>query len=93
VSVLGAGTLVFGVRPQLTAAAYSVWSAWSLKVDLLAAITRHAEWLKDSSPFTHVALSPDAQSDCGAYAIMGLIGLGAAVLGAIAFQRRNIGYS
>jgi ABC-2 type transport system permease protein len=93
VFVLGAGALVFGVRPQLTvAAAYGV-VAWSLIVDLLAALLKNADLLKDSSLFTHIALSPGVKPDWGADAIMVLIGVGAAVLGVVAFQRRDIEYA
>ena len=93
VFVLGAGALVFGVRPQLTAAAAYAVVAWSLMVDLLAALVKNADLLKDSSLFTHIALSPGVKPDWGADAIMVLIGLGAAVLGALAFQRRDIEYA
>jgi ABC-2 type transport system permease protein len=93
VFVLGAGTLVFGVRPHLTApVAYGI-VAWSLLVDLLAALIRNADLLKDSSLFTHIALSPAVKPDWTADAIMVAIGLGAAVLGAMAFQRRDIEYA
>jgi ABC-2 type transport system permease protein len=93
VFVLGVGALVFGVRPQLTTAvAYGVVT-WSLMVDLLAALMKNVDWLKDSSLFTHIALSPGVKPDWGADAIMVLIGVAAAVLGAVAFQRRDIAYT
>jgi ABC-2 type transport system permease protein len=93
VFVLGVGALVFGVRPRLTAAAAYGVVAWSLMVDLLAALMKNADWLKDSSLFTHIALSPGVKPDWGADAIMVLIGAAAAVLGAVAFQRRDIAYA
>ena len=93
VFVLGAGALAFGVRPQLTAAAAYGIVAWSLMVDLLAALVKNADLLKDSSLFTHIALSPAVKPDWGADAIMVLIGVGAAALGAVAFQRRDIVYA
>jgi ABC-2 type transport system permease protein len=91
--VLGAGTLVFGVRPQLTAAAAYGMVAWSFLMDLLGVLVKNADWLKDSSLFTHIALAPAVKPDWGADAIMVLLGLGCAVIGAIAFQRRDIEYA
>jgi putative exporter of polyketide antibiotics len=84
---------VFGVRPQLMVpVAYGV-IAWSLLVDLLAALIKNADLRRDSSLFTHIALSPAVKPNWGADAIMVLIGVGAAVLGALAFQRRDIVYA
>jgi ABC-2 type transport system permease protein len=93
VFVLGAGAVVFGIRPQLTAAAAYGIVTWSLMVDLLAALVRNADVLKDSSLFTHIALSPAVKPDWGADAIIVLLGFGAAVLGTLAFQRRDIEYA
>ena len=62
-------------------------------VDLLAALVKNADLLKDSSLFTHIALSPAVKPDWGADAIMVLIGVGAAALGAVAFQRRDVVYA
>jgi ABC-2 type transport system permease protein len=91
--VLGAGALVFGLRPQLTAAAVYAIVAWSFLVDLLAALVKGADWLRDSSLFTHIALAPSVNPDWGADAILVVLGFGAAGLGAIAFQRRDIAYA
>jgi len=62
-------------------------------VDLLAALAKNGDLLKDSSLFTHIALSPGVKPDWGADVLMVLIGLGAALLGALAFQRRDIEYA
>jgi ABC-2 type transport system permease protein len=92
VFVLGAGTLVFGLRPRLSsAAAYGV-VAWSFLVDLLGSLIKGADWVRNSSLFTHVALAPSVKPDWGADAIVVLLGLGAAIIGAIAFQRRDVEY-
>jgi ABC-2 type transport system permease protein len=91
--VLGAGTLVFGVRPQLTAAAGYAIVAWSFLMDLLGALIKNADWLKDSSLFTHLALAPAVKPDWGADAVMVGLGLACAAIGAIAFQRRDIEYA
>jgi polyether ionophore transport system permease protein len=93
VFVLGAGALVFGVRPQLTAAvAYGI-VAVSFLLNLLGAFVRNADWLKDASLFTHIALAPAVRADWGADAIMVGLGLACGAVGAIAFQHRDIEYA
>ena len=93
VFVLGAGTLVFGVYPRLsTVAAYGI-VAWSFLVDLLGSLVKGSTWLRNSSLFTHVALAPAATPDWGADAIIVLLGVTAALIGIIAFLRRDIAYA
>jgi ABC-2 type transport system permease protein len=90
VFVLGAGTLVLGVRPRLTAAvAYAIVS-WSLLVDLLGSFIKGSDWLRDSSLFTHIALAPAARVDWGQDLVMLALGVAAAVAGAAVFQRRDL---
>jgi ABC-2 type transport system permease protein len=92
VFVLGAGTLVFGIRPRLTSAvAYGI-VAWSFLMDLLGAFVKNADWLKDTSLFTHLALAPAVKPDWGADAIMVALGVVGAVIGAIVFQQRDVEY-
>jgi len=93
VFVLGAGVLVFGLRPRLSAvAAYGI-VAWSFLVDLLGSLVKGSTWLRDSSLFTHVALAPAAKPDWGTDAIIVLVGVAAALIGVIAFLRRDIAYA
>jgi ABC-2 type transport system permease protein len=93
VFVLGAGTLVLGLRPRLSAAASYGIVAWSFLVDLLGSFIKGADWLRDSSLFTHVALAPATKPDWGTAAVIVLLGLGAAIVGAVAFQRRDVEYA
>lgn len=93
VFVLGAGVLVLGVSPRLTAAAGYAIVAWSSLVDLLAAFIKGGDWLRNSSLFTHIALAPAAKPDWGNDVVMVLLGIGAAVVGAIVFQRRDVEYA
>jgi ABC-2 type transport system permease protein len=93
VFVLGAGVLVFGIRPRFSSvAAYGI-VAWSLLVDLLGSLVKGSDWLKDSSLFTHVALAPAANPDWGAAAIIIALGVAGAIVGAIAFQGRDVEYA
>ncbi len=93
VFVLGAGVLVLGMRPRLTAAAAYGIVAWSFLVDLLGSLIKGNGWLRDSSLFTHIALAPAAKPDWGAAAVIVLLGLGAAAVGAVIFQRRDVEYA
>jgi len=91
--VLLAGVLVLGVRPRVSGAmAYGI-VAWSFLVDLIGSLIKGADWLRDSSLFTHMALAPAANPEWGTAAVIILIGAAAAVIGAIAFQQRDIEYA
>jgi ABC-2 type transport system permease protein len=93
VFVVGAGVLVLGIRPQLTAAACYGIVAWSFLIDVLAALLKGADWLRDSSLFTHIAIAPAARPDWGSDISIVLLGLGLAVIGALALKRRDIEYA
>ena len=84
---------MFGLRPQLTGALVYAIVAWSFVVDLVAALVKNADWLGDSSLFTHIALAPSVNPDWGADAIIALLGIGLGALGFVAFQRRDIAYA
>jgi len=72
--VLGAGALVFGVRPHFSAAAAYAVVAWSFLIDLLGSLFKGLDWLRDSSVFTYLKLAlrriqigrPRASSSCSA---------------------------
>ena len=73
--MLGAGVLVFGLRPRLSAvAAYGI-VVWSFLVDLLGSLVKGSDWLRDSSLFSHMALAPAAKPDWGTAAIVVLLAL------------------
>jgi ABC-2 type transport system permease protein len=90
--VLGVGALVFGLRPRLSAPAAYGLVVWSFLVDLLGSMIRGSDWLRDSSLFSHMALAPAASPTWGTSALMLLIGLAAAAIGAIGFERRDVEY-
>ncbi len=93
VFTLCAGVLVLGFRPRLsTAVTYGI-VAWSFLVDLLGSFIKGADWLRNSSLFTHMALAPGANPDWGTNLIIVLLGAAAAVLGALAFRRRDVEYA
>jgi ABC-2 type transport system permease protein len=91
--VLGVGALVLGVRPRLASAvAYGI-VAWSFLVNLVGSVIKGQDWIRDSSLFAHIKLAPSVNPDWGSVAIMVLLGVGAAVVGALAFARRDIEYA
>jgi ABC-2 type transport system permease protein len=93
VFVLGAGALVLGLGPRLSSVvAYGI-VAWSFLVDLLGSLIRGADWLRDSSLFTHIALAPSVKPDWGTDAVIVVLGVAAAAIGAVAFQRRDVEYT
>ncbi len=93
VFVLGVGALVFGLRPRLSAVACYAIVAWSFLIDLLGVLIKGADWLRDSSLFTHVALAPAVKPDWGTGAILVLLGGVAAAIGTVAFLRRDVEYT
>jgi len=90
IAVLGAGTLVIGLRPRLSTAAVYGIVAWSFVVDLLASLQKGMDWLRDSSLFTHVTLAPAARPDWGADTVIVLLAAAATAVGLALFQRRDL---
>ena len=88
--VLGAGVLVFGFWPRLaTMGGYAI-AGYSFLMVLLGSFVKGQDWIKDSSLFSHMALAPAATPDWGQAAIIIAIAVGAAAVGAVAFQRRDL---
>jgi len=88
--VLGAGALVFGLRPRAAAAVTYGIVVWSFLVEILAAVAHAGQWLRDTSPFLHIAPAPAAPPDWTAAAWLVGLGLLAAAAGLAAFNRRDI---
>jgi ABC-2 type transport system permease protein len=88
--VLGAGVLVYGVLPRLAPLATYGIVAWSFLFELLGSFIKGADWLNNSSVFTHITLAPAAKPDWGTGLAMIGIGLACAVVGALAFRLRDI---
>lgn len=87
------GVFVLGLRPRLASAVSYAIVAWSFLVDLIGSLIKGANWLRDSSLFTHIALAPSVKPDWGTAAVIVLLGVVAAAIGAVAFQRRDVEYT
>lgn len=88
--VLGAGLLVYGIRPRLASPIAYGLVAWSLLVQILASGLDLGRWLRDTSVLTHMAPAPAADPNWGAAAWLAGLGLALAVGGIAAFSRRDL---
>ena len=88
--VLGIGTLVHGLAPRRAApVAYGI-VAWSFLVEIVGASLGVSRWLLDLSVLHHIARAPAAPVRWDSAAILVAIGIAAAVIGALAFARRDL---
>jgi len=86
----GVGVFAFGVLPRLTTTlAYGV-IAWSFIIELLSSGTNISHWIRDTSVFTHIAFAPAADPRWGPALILLALGAGLALIGALAFNRRDL---
>jgi polyether ionophore transport system permease protein len=63
---------------------------WSFVVETIAAAFDSNHWLRDTSPFLHIAPVPAADPNWTAAAWLVALGLIAAALGVAAFGRRDL---
>jgi ABC-2 type transport system permease protein len=90
VCLLGIGVLVFGVRPRRTSHAVYGVLGWSLLIEIVGGVGTASRWLLDTSLFHQMAAAPAVDPNWTANSIMIVIGAAGAVLGGLAFQRRDI---
>ncbi|HEX7522401.1 MAG TPA: hypothetical protein VF441_10150 [Acidimicrobiia bacterium] len=90
VLVLGIGTLVHGVRPRLTAIAVYGVVAWSFLVELVGGAVRLNHWLLDTSVLFHITPAPATDPNTTSAIVLVSLGALAALIGMIAFDRRDI---
>jgi ABC-2 type transport system permease protein len=88
--LLGLGALAWGIAPRLASGAVYGILAWSFLVELLGGIVNSSHWLLDTSILHHLAPSPAVAPDWTSGGVMIAIGIGAAVLGVLAFARRDL---
>ena len=88
--VLGAGIFALGVRPRLTSViAYGV-VVWSLLIDMLASGLNLNHWLLDTSVLHQVVLAPAVSPKWSVDLIILIISIGLGLIGAVAFNRRDL---
>ena len=85
----GVGMLTMGVWPRATSVATYGLIAWSLLIQLAGGFFSSSHWLLDTSVFYHVAAAPAVNPGRTSGAVLVAIGAVAAVLGGVAFRRRD----
>jgi ABC-2 type transport system permease protein len=88
--VLGLGVLAFGVVPRVAASVTYAYVAGSFLLETVGAAVELPERLLDLSVLHHVAPAPAVDPDWAAAGALVTLGIVAAVLGAIAFARRDL---
>jgi ABC-2 type transport system permease protein len=88
--VLGAGLLVYGLRPRLASPVAHGLVAWSLLVQIVASGLDIGRWLRETSVLAHMAPAPAADPNWGAAAWLTTIGFVLAIGGIVAFSRRDL---
>ena len=88
--VLGFGVLAFGIRPRTTSIVVYGILVWSLLLVIVGGIGAINHWVLDTSVFHHMASAPAVPPDWEANGIMTALGVFAALIGGIAFRRRDL---
>ncbi len=90
VFVLGAGILALGVRPTATSHAVYGVLAWSLLVEVAGGFGSGSRWVLDTSLFHQMAAAPAVEPNWTVGGILLVLGLIEAVVGVLAFMRRDL---
>ncbi|HSS09086.1 MAG TPA: hypothetical protein VLL25_04320 [Acidimicrobiales bacterium] len=88
--VLGVGALVHATLPRLTGPAVYGVVAWSFLIEFVGSIVKTNRWLLDTSVLYHVAPAPATNPHWDSAAVLGLLGVAAAVGGTFLFARRDL---
>jgi polyether ionophore transport system permease protein len=89
-AVLGIGVLALGVWPRATSAVVYGVLAWSLLIELAGGFFGSNRWLLDTSVFHHMAAAPAVSPDWTSAAVLAAVGAAAALVGGVAFARRDL---
>jgi ABC-2 type transport system permease protein len=88
--VLGIGVLAFGIRPRWTSIIVYGVLGWSLLLVIVGGIGAINHWVLDTSVFHHMASAPAVHPNWEANGIMTAVGLATALVGGLAFRRRDL---
>lgn len=88
--VLGVGAVVYGVFPRYAIGATYGLVVWSFLVETLAGIFDSNHWLRDTSPFLHIAPAPAADPNWTTASWLTALAVAACVIGVVAFNRRDV---
>ncbi len=90
IAILGIGVLAFGIRPRTTSVVVYGLLGWSFLVVIVGGIGAANHWVLDTSVFHHMASAPAVSPDWEANGIMTGIGVASALVGGLAFWRRDL---
>jgi len=88
--ILGIGVLAFGIRPRATSIVVYAVLGWSLLIVIVGGFGTLSHWVLDTSVFHHMASAPGVPPKWEANGIMTGIGVAAALVGTLAFRRRDL---
>ncbi len=88
--MIGIGMLTLGFRPRWTSAVLYTVIGWSFLLELIGPAINLNHWLLDTSLLHHTALAPAVDPRWSTAGIIIAIGVAASVIGAAAFNRRDI---
>ena len=90
VVITGVGILTFGVRPRATATVLYAVLAWSALVVVVGGFGTVPGWVLDTSVLHHMSSAPSVAPDWTANGVMTGLGLALALVGGVAFSRRDL---
>ena len=90
IAIGGAGVLAFGIRPRATSVVVYTLLSWSLLVVVIGSIGATSHWILDTSVFHQMASTPAVSPHWAANGMMTGSGLASALLGLLAFRRRDL---
>jgi ABC-2 type transport system permease protein len=88
--ILGIGVLTFGIRPRATSLVVYAVLGWSLLIVIVGGFGTINHWVLDTSVFHHMASAPGVPPNWEANGIMTGVGVAAALVGGMAFKRRDL---
>ena len=89
-AIAGMGVLVFGIRPRMMSIVVYALLGWSLLLVIVGGIGAVNHWVLDTSVFHQMASAPAVPPRWEANGIMAAIGVAGALLGGVAFSRRDL---
>ena len=93
IAIGGIGVLAFGAWPRRTSAVVYVVLGWSLLADIVGGFGGSgpvSRWLLDTSVFHQMTSAPAVAPNWSANAVMVAVGAACALLGGLAFNRRDL---
>ena len=90
ICVLGIGALAFGLWPRATSFVVYAVLGWSLLIEVVGGVVASSHWLVDTSVFHQMAAAPATAPNWTTSGAMVGLGAGSALVGALAFRRRDI---